>query len=55
MENTNRFELEAMPLDKMFIVSGNAEMCHATGYEIATENGVWNEYTDSDGVIHYGR
>ena len=55
MKKENRFELAAMPMDKMFIINGNAEMCHSTGYEIVIENDTWNEYIDSIGDIHYAR
>lgn len=49
-------ELEHMPFDKVFVVDGNEELCHATGIEIQDESGEWwNEYQDSNGEYHYGR
>lgn len=48
-------ELSEMPYDKAFIVGGNEELCHATGYEVFIENEWWNEYMDSNGEYHYGR
>lgn len=55
-----RRELEVMPYDMAFETeNGNTEMCHATGYEVHFSDDPewdwWNEYTDSEGKIYYGR
>lgn len=47
-------ELKTMPFDHVFIVDGNEELCHATGYEMLEDGIWWNEYIDHNGEFHYG-
>ena len=52
-------ELETIPMDHVFDVDGNEQLCHATGIEVLfgedkPENW-WNEYEDDNGGLHYGR
>lgn len=47
-------ELKTMPFDHIFIVDGNEELCHATGYEMLEDGIWWNEYIDHNGEFHYG-
>lgn len=60
METAREF-LEEMPFDHGFYtVEGNYELCHATGWCVClgdTQNSAdwWNEYTDSEGNLYYGR
>lgn len=53
-EYTTR-ELNNMPFDKVFEVDGKNEMCHATGNEVYISGRWWNEYSDSNGDLHYGQ
>lgn len=58
--NELRRELDTMPFDKVFITENGNELCHATGYEVCDGNPKnsadwWNEYTDSEGNLYYGR
>lgn len=50
-----RRELNEMPYDKAFDTENGGELCHATGYEVLGDDGIWwSEYVDSDGKLHYG-
>lgn len=56
-EEIGRRRLENMPFDHVFITRNGEELCHATGYEVLLNtdpNTWWNEYVDSEGMIHYG-
>lgn len=60
MQNNLRRELDYIPYDHVFMVNGNEELCHATGYEVCEGNPEdssdwWNEYIDSNGDIQLGR
>ncbi len=51
-----RVKSDHITYDKVFLVNGNEEMCHHTGYEYVDEDGdVWYEFEDSNGEYHYGR
>lgn len=55
-----RRKLEVMPFDKRFDVNGNAELCHATGWEVCDGDPEdpadwWEEFVDSNGDFHLGR
>ena len=62
MKKNEKIQLNEMPFDKVFLVDGNEEFCHATGYYVYLgEEGTnnpgdwWNEYIDSNGDYQYGR
>ena len=51
-----RRELAEMPFDREF----DGISCHATGFEVCDGNplnpaDLWNEYTDTEGNLYYGR
>lgn len=54
-------KLKNMPYAMTFETgSGNEELCNATGYEVCFGDPLnpadwWNEYTDSEGNLYYGR
>ena len=51
----DRRRCEKMPFDHVFWVDGREELCHATGWQVLFEDGIWwNEYIDSTGEYQYG-
>ena len=47
--------VEEMPCDHVFYTENGQELCHATGYEVLMDDGIWwNEYEDSEGNLYYG-
>ena len=57
IREVDRRELKEMPYAHSFTISGNEELCNATGYEVAFSDNptrYWNEYQDLDGELHYG-